>query len=757
MVRFRKIGRFISPIVIYMTACVFLAMFIPSRGYPVTARAQARDLCKEGESLFRKGNLTESVKKFEESIESDYLYDRPHYFLGLIYERQGNKEKALGEFRQAKELHPGNERYLKKLNEFEFDKVENFIGAGKYQEALEILDGLKRSEATSLKVYLYSSKVRLNLREYRQALKELDPVFDLRKNMKISATDPALGPCYAYSALARFKLGDYYRAYLDIQEAQKIFTSPTAEITRIEEMVLGPENPVATGLKEAERLFASGHFRKASEKYSDVAKLDSNARRAVEKKIQEANVKMKAQSLFTRYKKLVDQKDWAEALNVLKEIKALNISDENISGAITKLEGQMKSKLSKKEQEPLSDDQFEDALTHLKSYDLFAAEADLEDLYRRAEDCFEKQEWLTAETLFGRIVSDDPSYKDASIKFEEVRRNITRETQRPYILFGFAAAVIIAVFYIFSQILKRLPEVLTRKAIQSFHSAKRSNNWKKVAAIGAKLCDRELIKPERLKILLGLAQAYLALDKAQEAIKMATEASKLDAKSSQAHTFMAKAYLALGRNDEVAFAEYQQLYDIEPGNQQLLDALCNCYLNRSSTDKKAVDIYKRMLQKEPDRTDLLVQIGQAYIEDDRLDSEALALYEKLCSVYPEEISYHRVLARSCLAKEMYEEAVEEARFLIEENLNDQVGHEVLTEAFLRRSLVEEAVRAYEEFVEKYPGERFIQRKLDRLREKLVITTGAAPGLTTTSIKVCKKCAHMNSNIETICKNCGVTL
>ena len=719
-------------------------------------RRQAKELCQEGEQLFRQGDLRGAFDKFKQSTETDYLYSRPHYFIGLIFERQGKIDEATAAFQQARELEPQNDIYIKKLAEIDLDKARKLVTAGNYKEAITMLEEIENDVPYELSVHTLQAEVHCETGNYPAVLQDLEPIFTMRKNMKIKREDPQVALAFIYSALAKFKLRRFYEAYTDISEARKTGSAPSDKLTSVEKLVLGKENLVVTALNEAERLFQAGHFKKAAEKYEEIRQLDKKAAHFVGSKIKESRLRVKAQSLFTDYKQLVSDKKWKEALKVLDSIDKLGISDDYLEGAINKFKLQMKKKIEKKESD-ISDEDFEGDLARFKTYDLFRAELDLDILYEEAEEHRKAGRYREAETLYGRIISEDRDFREAASRYEKMRSIISHQEKRPYIIGAFVIFGAGLIWWVLKKLLDRLPEVMTKRAFESFVFHKTKGNWQKVISFGQKLTGKSLMKADQIKVLLGMSQAYQALEQYSDALRMASEAARLDQRSGQAHTMLAKTYLAMGRDDEIAFSEYQRLYDLEPQNQALLEALCACYLKRSSTDKKAVDTYKRVLQREPDRGDLLVQIAQSYIEDDRLDGEALALYEKLCGLYPEEISYHRVLARACLSREMYDEAIDEARFLIEENVSDPVGHEVLAEAYLRRSLVEEAVNVYKELVQEYPGERFLQRKLDRLRERLVIATGAVPEATTTAIKVCQRCAHLNSNVDETCRNCGATL
>lgn len=95
-----------------------------------------------GAIYYNNNQITKARTEFERAIRFDTNYSNARYFLGLIYDRQGNTDKAMKQFRKISELNPDNQEVK--------DIISN-LKAGK--PALEGIQSSKSSiEETPLKI-----------------------------------------------------------------------------------------------------------------------------------------------------------------------------------------------------------------------------------------------------------------------------------------------------------------------------------------------------------------------------------------------------------------------------------------------------------------------------------------------------------------------------------------------------------------------------------------------------------------------------
>jgi len=65
---------------------------------------------------YNNNQIDEAQAQFEKAVLIDYNYSNARYFLGLIYDKKGNKNKAIEQFEIIEKFNPENQEVKKILN-----------------------------------------------------------------------------------------------------------------------------------------------------------------------------------------------------------------------------------------------------------------------------------------------------------------------------------------------------------------------------------------------------------------------------------------------------------------------------------------------------------------------------------------------------------------------------------------------------------------------------------------------------------------
>jgi superkiller protein 3 len=104
----------------------------------------------EGKSALDRGEADQAIDKFRHVLSSKPDAAEPHYLLGVAFEKKGNSEQAIAEFRRAFELNPGNSAAKESLDRLlavregpddtrQIGMFEQYIADGKFEELEPLL------------------------------------------------------------------------------------------------------------------------------------------------------------------------------------------------------------------------------------------------------------------------------------------------------------------------------------------------------------------------------------------------------------------------------------------------------------------------------------------------------------------------------------------------------------------------------------------------------------------------------------------
>jgi tetratricopeptide (TPR) repeat protein len=117
----------------------------------------------------------------------------------------------------------------------------------------------------------------------------------------------------------------------------------------------------------------------------------------------------------------------------------------------------------------------------------------------------------------------------------------------------------------------------------------------------------QAIEPESEDVVLNLARLYAESGNIKQAVKV-IEAIPVDDRTPKMEFTLGAAYDQL-KQPKDAIAAYQRAADMNPGNEETMDALAQALMNNEQYDE-ALKQYKALLAADPENTEVMVHIGE---------------------------------------------------------------------------------------------------------------------------------------------------
>ena len=121
------------------------------------------EMYKEIEPLLNSNNHKDAIDALERLLEADSDYALAHNDLGVLYYKEGNKNKALTHYEKAAGLMPENITFQKNLADF------YYVESGLIKEALEIYVGILEENPGDLETLLITGHICVSLKKFDDA------------------------------------------------------------------------------------------------------------------------------------------------------------------------------------------------------------------------------------------------------------------------------------------------------------------------------------------------------------------------------------------------------------------------------------------------------------------------------------------------------------------------------------------------------------------------------------------------------------
>ena len=217
----------------------------------------------------------------------------------------------------------------------------------------------------------------------------------------------------------------------------------------------------------------------------------------------------------------------------------------------------------------------------------------------------------------------------------------------------------------------------------------------------------QAIEPESEDVVLNLARLYAESGNIEQAVKV-IEAIPDDDRTPKMEFTLGAAYDQL-KQPKDAIAAYQRAADMDPGDEETMDALAQALMNNEQYDE-ALKQYKDLLAADPENTEAMVHIGEIERHDGKYE-DALAITSAALKKDPTslEAGYNAgllddVLGRFDDATQTYQSMVDQlshanGAYTTEEKNNLGIFLERLGSVYLEENKTGLAVATYQRIID----------------------------------------------------------
>lgn len=375
--------------------------------------------------------------------------------------------------------------------------------------------------------------------------------------------------------------------------------------------------------------------------------------------------------------------------------------------------------------------------TALKYFDIVLKDKDLDPLLRRdiewtkLEILFELDRFAEADEIFRNFEANELDFAKNQPDYKELKYGIFYQLNKMWIHVGLG---IFAALFIIVFLLQLLPAV-TLAFLKAENVAKRSfekGNYKKAAAMAEKaLARKQPVQIER-EMLEILVKSHFEMRNFVKCQDFAKEILEKFPGNHVAWGYLAKASIASNDNSSEAIALYENIYRENPGNTEYLPILAKHYAKTRNYTVEAMGILFTYLQTAPeDEPGIPVALAEGYVQNRSMGNEVITILEEALK-HQDRTEFRELLARNYAKSGRYADAARECLRVLEDNLNNMGIHVVYSSSMKKLNLLDEAIKQYEMFLQKSPGNAQLTEILTGLK-KDAATTSSFPSASDDSL------------------------
>jgi tetratricopeptide (TPR) repeat protein len=203
----------------------------------------------------------------------------------------------------------------------------------------------------------------------------------------------------------------------------------------------------------------------------------------------------------------------------------------------------------------------------------------------------------------------------------------------------------------------------------------------------------------RSTVMLIEASKQKMLGNWSQAAVLYHDAIGVDPGNDAAHFELSKIHASQGEFED-ALGYIETAVELSPNNTYYLTTLADIYILSSRLDQ-AIAVYKDLNQRHPENIQYALNLASAHLYADQ-KLEALSMFQHIESLigFSEEISVEK--QKVLIELEMYDEAIEEAKMLVNLFPDAMVYYELLAELYRETGQLEEAAKLYSTMLENNP-------------------------------------------------------
>lgn len=369
----------------------------------------------------------------------------------------------------------------------------------------------------------------------------------------------------------------------------------------------------------------------------------------------------------------------------------------------------------------------------------------------------ERNEKDMAYEYFKAIYDTDPDYPEISDKLLAASTSKWKKY--------FPVVVLVIILWLAWALYKYLPEYNKNSSLRKAQSFLKKEMYEE--------CIDELNKIRRLPNLTIfdgalisriLAQAYLKKGIYDRAIGECKHLISLNPKDEDAHTWLGYAYLGRRMLSPESLPELLNLYQKDPRNIALVSLLGSHYTQQKNLSDEGVAILEQWLNLDPNNPEVLKPLGRYYLKKNRSDDKAMKVFQKMMEFGSPEAEFLLGVAKIHLKLRQFESCLQLCEQVINEDVNNELVHSVLREAYHKQNRLPDLLAIYGNFLQNNPYNVAFQNGLKDAQKLAAAGGGSAanqpaeePQPLASDQIACPHCNQPNSSREYCCQHCGKNL
>ncbi len=363
-----------------------------------------------------------------------------------------------------------------------------------------------------------------------------------------------------------------------------------------------------------------------------------------------------------------------------------------------------------------------------------------------------------AYTYFKEVYDSDPDYPEVS---DKILAASTAKWKK--IL---PVVIVLLMLWIAWSLYKYLPEYNKNASLRKAQSFLKKEMYDE--------CIEELSRIRRSPILTQfdgalisriLAQAFLKKGLYDKAVGECKHLISINPKDEDAHKWLGYAYLGRRILSPESLPELLNLYKNDSRNIALVSLLGSHYTLQKNLSEDGVQILEQWLNLDPNNPEVLRPLGRYYLKKNRSDDKSMKVFQKMMEVASPEEDFLLGVARIHLKLRQFESCLQLCEQVINSDVNNELVHSVLREAYNKQGKLPELLEIYGNFLQNNPYNVAFQNGLKEAQKIAQASANAAKPASAPADQqapesdqiICPGCQHLNTSRDYCCQQCGKNL
>ncbi|GAB4278984.1 MAG: hypothetical protein Kow0029_22570 [Candidatus Rifleibacteriota bacterium] len=336
--------------------------------------------------------------------------------------------------------------------------------------------------------------------------------------------------------------------------------------------------------------------------------------------------------------------------------------------------------------------------------------------WTKLEILFELERYEEANELFKKFEANEIDFAKNQQDFNQLKYGIWYQLNKTFVNIGLG---IFAVLFLIVFVLQLVPAI-TLAFLKPENIAKRAfnkQNYKKAVSMAEKALARKLPVQVEREILEILVKSHFELKNFVRCQDYAKELLGKFPGNTIAWGYLAKASIATNDTSSEAIAMYETIYKENPENTEYLPILAKHYAKTKNYTMEAMDILFTYYQTNPGDLSIVIALAEGYVQNRTMGNEVITILEEALK-NEDRTEFRELLARNYAKAGRYADAARECVRVLDENLNNMGIHVVYSSSMKKLNMLDEAIKQYETFLQRSPGNAQLTEILSGLKKDL---------------------------------------